>query len=197
MVEQLDGLVLTIDADLTNMRRDLASATKLGRDFGAALTRAFEGAALRGRKLGDVLRSLVRDLASSALRAAMKPLQNLFGQAFGAMFGGGLTGGGAGAMQFSGGVKAFARGGVISSPVLFPMGQRQGGLMGEDGPEAIMPLTRGPDGRLGIRASTGNDRPGMIINFHVQATDAASFRRSESQIAAMLARATSQGGRNL
>jgi phage-related minor tail protein len=43
----------------------------------------------------------------------------------------------------------FASGGVISSPTMFPM--RGGmGLMGEAGPEAIMPLRRGPDGRLGV-----------------------------------------------
>jgi len=51
---------------------------------------------------------------------------------------------------FSGGhVMPFASGGVISSPTMFPM--RGGmGLMGEAGPEAIMPLRRGPDGRLGV-----------------------------------------------
>lgn len=53
-------------------------------------------------------------------------------------------------------VTAFATGGVVSSPTLFPM--RNGmGLMGEAGPEAIMPLRRGSDGRLGVSAQAGND----------------------------------------
>jgi len=50
-----------------------------------------------------------------------------------------------------GGVRAFAMGGVVGSPTLFAFanGGRLG-LMGEAGPEAIMPLKRGPDGRLGV-----------------------------------------------
>jgi phage-related minor tail protein len=43
----------------------------------------------------------------------------------------------------------FARGGVVSRPTVFPMA-RGAGLMGEAGPEAILPLSRGRDGRLGV-----------------------------------------------
>jgi len=46
-------------------------------------------------------------------------------------------------------IKPFAKGGVINRPTLFPMA-KGAGLMGEAGPEAIMPLTRGPDGKLGV-----------------------------------------------
>ena len=51
-------------------------------------------------------------------------------------------------------VMPFAQGGVVSTPTHFPM-QGATGLMGEAGPEAIMPLTRGADGKLGVRASGG------------------------------------------
>lgn len=52
----------------------------------------------------------------------------------------------------AGQVMPFAAGGVVSGPTVFPM--RHGiGLMGEAGPEAIMPLSRGADGKLGVRAS--------------------------------------------
>ena len=50
-----------------------------------------------------------------------------------------------------GGVTAFARGGVVNSPTMFPMNGGRAGLMGEAGPEAIMPLTR-IGGRLGVMA---------------------------------------------
>jgi lambda family phage tail tape measure protein len=54
---------------------------------------------------------------------------------------------------FAGGnVIPFAKGGVVSSPMLFPMSGGQTGLMGEAGPEAIMPLKRGKDGKLGVAA---------------------------------------------
>ena len=66
--------------------------------------------------------------------------------------------------------------------------------MGEAGPEAILPLQRGPDGALGVAAGTGG---GASIVFNVTANDAASFMRSEGQIAAMLTRAVGRGQRGL
>ncbi|WP_431978965.1 hypothetical protein [Shimia aestuarii] len=63
---------------------------------------------------------------------------------------------------FSGGrIQAFATGGIVSSPTLFPM-QGGAGLMGEAGPEAIMPLTR-VNGRLGVRASGGGGGGGSQV----------------------------------
>ena len=50
-------------------------------------------------------------------------------------------------------VTPFAYGGVVSKPTLFPMANGAG-LMGEAGPEAIMPLRRGPGGRLGVEATS-------------------------------------------
>lgn len=54
-----------------------------------------------------------------------------------------------------GNVIPFARGGVVDRPTLFPMANGAG-LMGEAGPEAVMPLRRGADGRLGVAAANGN-----------------------------------------
>jgi phage-related minor tail protein len=93
-------------------------------------------------------------------------------------------------------VLPFAHGGVIASPVAFPLGGHKLGLAGEAGPEAILPLSRGKDGRLGVRAE-GGAGPSLNVTFNVTAQDAASFRRSEGQIAAMLSRAVSRGARNL
>jgi len=68
---------------------------------------------------------------------------------------------GANGATFANGIATFARGGtftnsIVSSPTLFKFadgGAMRTGLMGEAGPEAIMPLKRGPDGRLGVDAS--------------------------------------------
>jgi phage-related minor tail protein len=68
------------------------------------------------------------------------------------------------------------------------------GLMGEAGPEAIMPLRRGPDGRLGVQAA-GGGRP-VNVTVNVQTPDVEGFRRSRSQIAAEMSRALSRGARN-
>lgn len=59
-----------------------------------------------------------------------------------------------GAFQ-NGNVIPFARGGIVSQPTIFPMATGMG-LMGEAGPEAIMPLRRLPNGRLGVEAANVN-----------------------------------------
>lgn len=62
----------------------------------------------------------------------------------------------------AGNVIPFANGGVVDKPVLFPMA-RGTGLMGEAGPEAIMPLTRDGSGKLGVKAHGGNGGGGISI----------------------------------
>jgi phage-related minor tail protein len=64
---------------------------------------------------------------------------------------------------FSNGIAKFATGGIVNGPTLFPFadgGAMQMGLMGEAGPEAIMPLQRGADGSLGVRAAMGGNGMG-------------------------------------
>jgi len=58
------------------------------------------------------------------------------------------------------GVQKFAKGGVVSSPTYFGMSGNKTGLMGEAGPEAIMPLTRNSKGELGVSAQ----QPNVIVN---------------------------------
>ena len=87
----------------------------------------------------------------------------------------------------------FASGGVIATPSFFPM--RGGtGLAGEAGPEAILPLTRGSDGRLGVRSQGG---AAVNVTFNVTTPDAQSFRRAEADVGAMLARAVARGQRGM
>jgi hypothetical protein len=65
---------------------------------------------------------------------------------------------------FSGGnVIPFASGGVVGSPTTFGMSGGRTGLMGEAGPEAIMPLQRGPNGKLGVTVN-GGDGGGVTVN---------------------------------
>ncbi|MEL7000481.1 MAG: hypothetical protein AAFP68_19700, partial [Pseudomonadota bacterium] len=96
----------------------------------------------------------------------------------------------------SGGVPVtpFASGGIVNSPTMFPL--RNGlGLMGEAGPEAIMPVARGPDGKMGVRAVGGgkSDRsitisPTYIISgLGLSAAEVASMLdRNNRQLPALL-----------
>ena len=54
------------------------------------------------------------------------------------------------------GIVPFARGGIVDSPTLFPFANGAG-LMGEAGPEAIIPLKRGRDGKLGVAGGGGTN----------------------------------------
>jgi hypothetical protein len=74
---------------------------------------------------------------------------------------------------FSNGVLTkYAQGGIVNSPTLFPMANGAG-LMGEAGPEAILPLER-IGGALGVR-STGSSPTNININFTVNTMDARDF----------------------
>ncbi|UHS60770.1 phage tail tape measure protein [Agrobacterium vaccinii] len=162
--------------------------------FGSALTSALQAATTGGKGLDSVLQGLGTRLSNIALSAGLKPLENMLSSAVSS-----LTSGAGSLFAFADGgvpgrVTPFAEGGVVSSPTFFPMGGDMG-LMGEAGSEAILPLKRGADGSLGVASAGGVG--GTQIVFNVTASDAASFRRSEGQISAMLARSVGRGQRGL
>jgi len=186
-------LTVAIDADTAPLQRQLAGLTRLGNSFGTALSRSFVDLALKGKSFGDVLRSLALRLSEIALKAAFKPLTDALGRGLAGLVAGGFGFAHGGVIR-QGMPVPFAQGGIIASPVAFPLAGNRLGLAGERGPEAILPLARGPDGRLGVRADGGG---GIHVTFNVSTPDIESFRRSETQLAALLARAVALGHRNL
>ena len=186
-------ITVVFDADIAPLEQQLTEAAKLGTRFGNTLSTALVDVSLRGKGLSDTLRSLTLRLSEIALKAAFKPLTDSIGGGLASLFSGGIAFAKGGVVPRAMPVP-FASGGIISSPITFPLAGNRLGLAGERGAEAIMPLARGPDGRLGVRADGG---AALNVTFNVTATDADSFRRSESQIAALLARAVGHGQRNL
>ena len=217
MDEEIDGF----DAELGELEASLGSATAmvaafqgelrtmqetmlytgrevqgLSRSFGTGLRRAFDGVVFDGMRLSDALRSVAQSMVDAAYNTAIRPVQN----AVGGLLANGVNGLVSGLLPFekggafSGGrVTPFARGGVVSGPTSFAM--RGGmGLMGEAGPEAIMPLSRGPDGSLGVRTQ-GGGAP-IDITMNIQTPDVHGFQKSKSQIAAQMSRALERGHRN-
>ena len=193
------SVAAAFDGELRRMSESMLftgrEVSSLSSGIGGGLRRAFDGLVFDGMKLSDALRGVAKSMVDSVYNIAMRPVQNALG---GALAGGLQSALGAlmpfekGGAFSQGRVMPFAQGGVVSSPVTFPM--RGGtGLMGEAGPEAILPLARGADGRLGVKAGGGR---GVSVVMNIQTPDVAGFQRSQSQIAAQVNRALARGQRN-
>lgn len=124
------------------------------------MTSAMENLAITGRfRFREMTVSILQDLSKIYMRMATMKLVNYVGSY---LFGGSgvsTAGGSVGGMFAtaahgrvfnSSGLVAFARGGVVSSPTYFGFNGGRG-LMGEQGPEAVMPLTRTANGNLGVQ----------------------------------------------
>jgi phage-related minor tail protein len=164
---------------------DAAKSTfKLGeafQGFGSVATSAFEDAIVAGEKLSVVLEGLVQDIQRLLIRNALNMLMDA-GMKAGSSWVGSLFGpstpttttttGNSGWVQtrayggvygYGGNVIPFARGGIVREPTLFRFAQGTG-LMGEAGPEAVLPLTRLPSGKLGVGSAGG---PAVVNNVTV------------------------------
>jgi lambda family phage tail tape measure protein len=91
-----------------------------------------------------------------------------------------------GAWQGGSQITAYANGGVVGGPTYFPMSGGKTGLMGEAGPEAIMPLKRGKDGKLGV-ATEGGGAVTVVQNFNFSANGDDSVKKIIAQAAPQIA----------
>lgn len=185
---------------LQNMRATIADTSKQVSSLSSGISRglrsAFDGVIFDGVRLSDALQQVGESMVNAVYSSALDPVTKHFGQMVGAGFQAAVSGvlpfekGGSFAQ---GRVMPFAKGGVVTGPTTFPM-RGATGLMGEAGPEAIMPLTRSADGRLGVKAE-GGGRPVQVV-MNISTPDVEGFRRSQGQVAAQMGRALSRGTRN-
>ncbi|MGE4366213.1 tape measure protein [Thermomonas sp.] len=169
-LDELDASIASITAaqDKFRMQLEDQATNALGSFFNDLI----DGAKSFKEAFTDMVRSFLSGIAKMiAQELALRAVRSLF-----SLFGGGPTANAKGNAFNAGGLQAFARGAVfptiaafaaggaftnqvVASPTLFAFANGgQLGLMGEAGPEAIMPLQRGPDGKLGVR-NNGGDRP--------------------------------------
>ncbi|MCE8540263.1 phage tail tape measure protein [Ruegeria pomeroyi] len=178
------------DGAKTAIERTKELAKGLAEDITGTLKEALKSGELSWRSFAQAVSGIAQNLANRLIDSAFKPIEDALFRAFsgggaaggggGGLFGwitkaiGGLFGGGfarGGVFAHSGQITVFARGGVLGGgivdrPTVFPFA-RGIGLMGEAGPEAILPLRRGPGGRLGVEAGTVQPAPQItprIIN---------------------------------
>lgn len=187
---EIDRIYVSLGADLTGLQSGLRQASReltatlsgpLGDAAGtlesafdrsfSTISRHLESAAQTGKfSFSDMVNSILLDLQRLALNQFVsKPLSNFVSGLFdnAFSFGGGRAGGGA-------------------------VAAGQAFLVGERGPELFVPNRSGH-----VQSASANSGPPTIINFNFpQGTDVASFQRSETQISAMIARATARGQRN-
>ncbi len=196
MTTQIDTFTIPVEADISPFQRAMEDLTRQSERFGSSVSRTLQSAIISGRSFGDVLRSIGMQFSTMALRQGLRPLENLVSGLFSSVFSslGGVSAFASGGVVNAGGIVPFAQGGVISTPTFFQAGNKTG-LMGEAGAEAILPLSRGADGRLGVK--TRPEGSSTSIVFNVTSPDVAGFRKSEAQLTAMLARAVGRGRRSL
>lgn len=192
-------MVAGFDTELRRVRTSLSATNKdvatLERGLSKGLRKAFDGLIFDGLTLSDALETVATSMINTTYNAALKPVTDHFG----GLLASGVNGLVQGVLPFADGapfsqgrVMPFANGGIVSSTT--PFGMRGGmGIMGEAGPEAIMPLARGPDGKLGVRGGGGSG-PTVVMN--ITTPDVKGFSRSQNQIAAQINRALNQGNRN-
>ena len=155
------------------------SATDLGTSLGSVavngvngIADAFAELALTGKaSFADLTRSILADLAKIFMRMAIFEFLNF------AFPGLKLKTNAVGNVYAQNGIQKFAMGGVVNKPTIFPFANGTG-LMGEAGPEAIMPLQRAANGKLGVIASGGGSTS-VVVN--VDASGNASVQGDQAQ----------------
>ena len=185
-VGRLQSAVQATGKDLQTLEKGLSRG----------LRKAFDGVFLDGMKASDALRMVARSMIETTYSAAITPVTDQLGGVLADGIGAvtrGMFAFEKGGSFAPGRVMPFAKGGVVSGATAFPM-RGATGLMGEAGPEAIMPLSRGADGSLGVRMQDGG-RPVTVV-MNIQTPDVQGFQRSQGQIAVQLSRALMRGNRN-
>jgi|GEM_PF-288919 len=226
-IEDITKSISSVMLSLKGMSNEISSVMKkadqnfnkveqrsynLGKTLNNSIGNVFKRLIVDGGKLSDVVSGVVDqvskgvvsdsvgDVRKALVESGSSAVQQLLPEITG---GGGLFG-----KVFAGfkGITPFAKGGVVSNPSLFSYGGNGGssvGLMGEAGSEAILPLARGNDGRLGVvnwgekgvqETSSTHSAP---ININIQATDVDSFRKSRTQIMSVFSGALERSRRKM
>lgn len=162
--DEMATAIEAVNHQFARAQERMARMQQMFDNIGTSIASAFESAILEGRKLGDVLKSLARDIAAIVLRNMVTaPLGSAISTALSGMFGGGK-----------------AAGGIVTPNTMY--------MVGEKGPELFMPSTPGRIMSNGALAGMGG---GAVVQLHyapvidARGADAAAVARLEAGQAAM------------
>lgn len=186
---QLQEAILGAQDRLTELAGTFPELKKqtddIGKDIGLTFSSAFEDAVVSGKKFSDILKGIGDDLLRLLVRKSItEPVVGAIGGINWGSLLAGFLGSAKGNAFGASGVIPFATGGIVNSPTLFGFAGGRTGLMGEAGPEAILPLKRGRDGKLGVQSA---GMGGVVINQTINVAAGAS--RNEVLQAAATAKA--------
>ena len=185
----LSGLSSTLSGQLTTGLTDILDGTKsVGQgfaDMGKMVIRAIEEMIVKLLIVGPLMRALQGAMSGGAFSF----LGIGGGSPEATAFASGITPMATGGVFSSSGIHKFASGGIFDQATSFRFANGAGfsnGILGEAGPEAVMPLQRGKDGKLGI-AGGGSGSVSAPVSIHIDATgaDAAGLARVQQQLAAL------------
>lgn len=181
LVQQLSEQI-RIREELKEQKKLHDQLKGMGEEIGRTVSSSFMEMAKGGQSFGQTLKKVGASILEIITQTLiLKPLIESIGRGFGGLSGGGgggfsnlFGGGGGGGFSLgslfgfakggafdSGGVTAYAKGGtfgasgIVDTPTMFNRGGGELGVMGEAGPEAIMPLSRSGTGGLGVRTTDG------------------------------------------
>ena len=185
--KQTEGLAGLGDTKTSPLKAFAKSAFDIAKQTEEAFVNAFKGAEdaivkfVQTGKLNfkDLANSIISDLTRMFVRYAIT--QPLFKAIFpGIKFANG------GVVDAGNKISKFAYGGIVSKPTIFPMANGMG-LMGEAGPEAIMPLKRGANGKLGVQSSGGVGN--IVVNVDASGSSVQGDNQQSEQFGRALAAA--------
>lgn len=182
--EQYARAVAQAQQQLQDASASTSALNSAASDLGFAFSSSFEEAIISAKSFSEVLKGLAEDIQRVLIRRFITDqLANALVGGITGSFGGGAASSGAtsggslsGSLntsitpQFSSlsangnafdasGIVPFAAGGIVNRPTMFKFANGTG-LMGEAGPEAILPLRRNAQGKLGVASSGG----GVVVN---------------------------------
>lgn len=164
--------IIKLEEETRKLTEAQAEAERQQKAFTDILMDGMESLITGSKSVEDAFKDTIRNILLDVYRTqVLKPLATAGSDFLLNMF---KADGGA----FNKGVQMYADGGVVSSPTMF--GHSGGlGVMGEAGPEAIMPLKRGANGKLGVQMEGGSGAISVVNNITVNGNDNPAAVRAE------------------